>query len=178
MKGLFTIGVVLLVARGCSVDVSVSLGGADEAATAVDLIESEIADQAGIGRLDATCQAIDDPEPGDTFTCTATTEDGETIRFHAVVKEDDMVNVESVNLVTSEGLTVFEGLAVQALEENVGQTLGIENFDCGDRGLVVEPGGAIACVLTNPISGAFYDATVTVQAMDPVEIFVEVGGAR
>jgi hypothetical protein len=177
MKRLVTVGVILLSATGCSVDVSVSFGGADAAAAAVDLIEGELADQAGIGRLDATCQEIDGPEPGDTFTCTATTEDGETIRFDAVVEEDDMVDVESVNLVTSEGLSVIEGLAVQALEENAGQTLGIENFDCGDRGLVVEPGGTIACVLTDPISGALYDATVTVQAMDPVQIFVEVGEA-
>ncbi len=177
MKKLFAIGLILLLATGCSVDVSVSFGGADAAADAIALIEGELADQAGIGRLDATCQEIDDPEPGDTFTCTATTEEGETIRFNAVVEEDDMVDVESVNLVTSTGLTVIEGLAVQALEEKVGQTLGIENFDCGDRGLVVEPGGTIACVLTDPVGGAFYDATVTVKAMDPVEIFVEVGGA-
>jgi hypothetical protein len=177
MKRLFAIGVILLLAAGCSLDVSVSFGGADAAAAAVDLIEGTLADQAGIGRLDATCQEIDDPEFGDTFTCTATTEEGETIRFDAVVEEDDMVDVESVNLVTSAGLTVIEGLAVKALEENVGQTLGIENFECGDRGLVVEPGGTIACVLTDPVSGALYDAAVTVQVLDPIEILVEVGGA-
>jgi len=143
----------------------------------VDLIEGDIADQAGIGPLEAACEEIDDPEPGDTFTCTAATGNGETIRFNAVIEEDDTVDVESVYLVTSEGLTMIEGLAVQALEENVGQTLGIENFDCGDRGLVVEPGGTIACVLTDPVSGAPYEAEVTVQALDPIEIFVEVGGA-
>lgn len=169
------LGVCLLLAAGCSVDVSVSFGGADAAAAAEDLIEEDIADQAGIGPLEATCEEIDAPQPGDTFTCTATTEDGETIRFDAVMEEDDMVDVESVNLVTADGLDLIEGLAVQALEESVGATLGAENFDCGDKGLVVEPGGTIGCVLTDPATGTLYDATVTVKVLDPIEIFVEVG---
>ena len=165
---------LVLVVAGCSVDVSVSFGGADAAQAAVDLIEGELADKAGIGPLDATCEEIDNPEPGDTFTCTATTEDGETIRFDAVMEADEIVDVESVNLVTAEGLNAIEELAVQALEESVGETLGRDNFDCGDRGMVVEPGGTIACVLTDPVSGAMYDATVTVEVLDPIEIFVEV----
>ncbi|MGZ8754741.1 MAG: DUF4333 domain-containing protein [Acidimicrobiia bacterium] len=169
------LGACLLLAAGCSVDVSVSFGGADAAAAAKDLIEDDIADQAGLGPLEATCEEIDDPQPGDTFTCTATTEDGETIRFDAVMEEDDMVDVESVNLVTADGLDLIEGLAAQALEESVGATLGTENFDCGDRGLVVEPGGTIGCVLTDPATGTLYDATVTVKVLDPIEIFVEVG---
>lgn len=169
------LGACLLLAAGCSVDVSVSFGGADAAAAAEDLIEDDIADQAGIGPLEATCEEIDDPQPGDTFTCTATTGDGETIRFDAVMEEDDMVDVESVNLVTADGLDLIEGLAAQALEESVGATLGTENFDCGDKGLVVEPGGTIGCVLTDPATGTLYDATVTVKVLDPIEIFVEVG---
>jgi hypothetical protein len=169
------LGACLLLAAGCSVDVSVSFGGDDAAAAAEDLIEDDIADQAGIGPLEATCEEIGDPQPGDTFTCTATTEDGETIRFDAVMEEDDMVDVESVNLVTADGLDLIEGLAAQALEESVGATLGSENFDCGDRGLVVEPGGTIGCVLTDPATGTLYDATVTVKVLDPIEILVEVG---
>ena len=91
------------------------------------------------------------------------------------MEEDDIVDVQSINLVTADGLDLIEALAVQVLEENVGQTLGVENFDCGDEGVVVEPGGTIACLLTDPISGTLYDATVTVEVLDPLEIFVEVG---
>jgi len=40
---------------------------------------------------------------------------------------------------------------------------------------VVEPGGTIDCVLTDPASGTRYDTTVTVEVLDPVEIFIEVG---
>jgi hypothetical protein len=72
---------------------------------------------------------------------------------------------------------MIEALAVQTLEENVGAPLGIENFECGDQGLVVEPGGTIACLLTDPISGNVYDTVVTVEVLDPIEIFVEVGDA-
>jgi len=169
------LGACLLLAAGCSVDVSVSFGGADAAAAAEHLIENDIADQAGIGPLEAGCEEIDDPQPGDTFTCTATTEDGETIRFDAVMEKNDTVDVESVNLVTADGLDLIEDLAVQALEENVGATLGAENFDCGDRGLVVEPGGTISCVLADPADGTLYNATITVKVLDPIEIFVEIG---
>ncbi len=175
MKHYRVLGLCMLLTAGCSVDVSLSFGGADAAQAAVNLIEGDIAAQAGIGPLNATCQEIENPEPGDTFTCTAATDEGETIRFDAVMEEDDMVDVESVNLVTAEGLTVIEDLAVQALEESVGETLGTENFDCGARGMVVEPGGTISCVLTDPVSGTMYDAKVTVEVLDPIEIFVEVG---
>ena len=175
MKRRWVLTICLITIAGCSVDVSVSFGGADAAQAAVDLIEDEIAAQAGMGSLDAECEEIDDPQPGDTFTCTAETEDGKTIRFDAVMEEDDIVDVQSVNLVTTDGLDLIETLAVQVLEENVGQTLGIENFECGDQGLVVEPGGTIGCLLTDPISGTLYDAVVTVEALDPLEIFVEVG---
>jgi hypothetical protein len=175
MKYHGILGLCFLLTVGCSVDVSVSFGGADAAQAAVNLIEGDIADQAGIGPLNAACHEIENPESGDTFTCTASTENGETIRFDAIMEEDDMVDVQSVNLVTAEGLTVIEELAVQALEESVGETLGTENFDCGDRGVVVEPGGTISCILTDPVSGTIYDATVTVEVLDPIEIFVEVG---
>ena len=177
MKRVVIIGACVLLAVGCSVDVSVSFGGADAAAAAVDLIEGDIAGQAGMGPLDAECTEIDDPEPGDTFACSATNGDGETIRFDAVMEEDDIVDVESVNLVTTDGLAVIETLAVQTLEDSVGATLGSENFDCGDRGLVVEPGETIACVLTDPSTGNLYDSIVTVEILDPLEIFVEVGSA-
>jgi hypothetical protein len=63
----------------------VSFGGADAARVAVDLIEGEIADQAQMGQLDAECEEIDDPQPGDAFRCTAKTINGETIRFEALM---------------------------------------------------------------------------------------------
>jgi hypothetical protein len=175
MKRLVTTLLCVLLLAGCSV--SVSFGGADAAAAAVDLIEGEIADQAGMGTLDAECQEIDDPQPGDTFPCTAAAQNGESIRFDATMEEDNIVDVQSVNLVTTDGLDLIEALAVQTLEENVGETLGRENFECGDHGLVVEPGGTIACELTDPVSGNLYDAIVTVEVLDPLEIFVEVGDA-
>ena len=164
-----------LLAAGCSVDVSVSFGGEDAATAAVNVIEDEIADQAGLGVLVAECDEIDDPQPGDTFACTAATETGETIRFVATMEDEETVDVESVNLVTPAGLDIIEQLAVQTLEENVGETLGRDNFDCGDGALVVEPGDTIDCVLTDPTSGTRYDTHVTVEVLDPIEIFIEVG---
>lgn len=174
MKRLRVAVVCCLFIAGCSVDVSVSFGGDDAAEAAVDLIEDEIADQAGLV-LVAECEETDDPQPGDTFTCTAETEAGDTIRFIATMEDEETVDVESVNLVTPAGLDLIEELAVKTLEENAGATLGRENFECGDQAFVVEPGGTIDCVLTDPISGERYDTMVTVEVLDPIEIFIEVG---
>jgi hypothetical protein len=91
------------------------------------------------------------------------------------MEDEETVDVQSVNLVTPAGLDIIEELAVRTLEENVGETLGRENFDCGNRALVVEPGGTIDCVLTDPVGGTRYGATVTVEVLDPIEIFIEVG---
>lgn len=175
MRRSWFVAACCLFMAGCSVDVSVSFGGDDAAEAAVDLIEDEIAGQAGMGELDAQCEEIDDPQTGDIFTCTAETELGDTIRFIATMEDEETVDVESINLVTPAGLDLIEELAVQTLEENAGATLGLENFDCGEGALVVEPGGTIDCVLTDPISGERYDTTVTVEVLDPIEIFIEVG---
>ena len=56
----------------------------------------------------------------------------------------------------------------------VGQTLGDENFTCGDRSVVLDPGEAIPCVLTDPVSGSEYDATVVVTNFESLEITIEV----
>jgi hypothetical protein len=167
--------VAVLVLQACTARVSV--GGSGTAAAAEGMIETYFAEQAGLGALSADCQQLDSPQRGDIFACTGTTEAGDVIRFQGVVEEDDSVSVRSLNLVSVEGLTIVEDLAVQALEERVGQTLGRENFECGDRGVVVNPGGVINCVLTDPVSGDRYDAYVTVKTIDPASIDVEVGTA-
>ena len=117
--------VALLVVGACSAS------SADFQSAAEDVIEGDIAEQSTLGDLSATCEEPDDPEPGDVFACTATTEDGRTIEFTATVEDDDQVNVQSTNLITVEGLGTIEEVAVAALEAEIGETLGVENFDCG-----------------------------------------------
>ena len=153
----------LLVVGACSAS------SADFQSTAEDLIEGDIAEESTLGDLSATCEEPDDPEPGDVFACTATTDDGRTIEFTATVEEDDKVNVQSTNLITAEGLGTIEEVAVAALEAEIGQTLGVENFDCGSEPVVIDvPDGTLTCALTDPGNGDVYDAEVTLPSLEDV----------
>jgi hypothetical protein len=146
-----------------------SASSADFQSAAEKVIEGDIAEQSTLGELSATCEEPDDPQPGDVFACTATTEDGRTIEFTATVEEDDKVNVLSTNLITVEGLGTVEEIAVAALEAEIGQTLGAENFDCGAEPVIIDlPDGTLTCALTDPGNGDVYDAEVTIPSLDDV----------
>jgi hypothetical protein len=146
-----------------------SASSADYKSTAEDLIEGEIAEESTLGDLSATCEEPDDPEPGDVFACTATTEDGRTVEFTATVEEDDKVNVESTNLITVDGLGTIEEVAVAALEEEIGQPLGVENFDCGSEPVIINVTEEfLICALTDPASGEVYEAQVDIPSLDDV----------
>ncbi len=163
----------LLVVGACSAS------SADFQSAAEDVIEGDIAEQSTLGDLSATCEEPDDPEPGDVFACTATTEDGRTIEFTATVEEDDQVNVQSTNLITVEGLGTIEEVAVAALEAEIGETLGVENFDCGAEPVVIDlPDGTVTCALTDPANGDVYDAEVTIPSLEDVgSLTVQVASA-
>jgi hypothetical protein len=146
-----------------------SASSADFKSAAEDVIEGEIAEQSALGDLSATCEEPDDPEPGDVFACTATTEDGRTVEFTATVEEDDKVNVESTNLITVEGLGTIEEVAVAALEAEIGQPLGVENFDCGSEPMIIDVTEEfLICALTDPATGEVYDAQVDIPSLDDV----------
>ena len=166
-----------LVLASCSGEVTLSFGGRSADDAAVDLIEGDLAVQLGLGPLEANCQAVEDPEVGDTFPCTAFTEAAETVRFAGVVEDEDSIEVTSENVILADALPVVEAAAVEALESATGMTLGVENFDCGDRSVIVDLGGTLDCVLTDPGNGDRYAATVTVNSREPLNIDVAVGEA-
>jgi hypothetical protein len=155
--------VALLVIGACSAS------SADFQSAAEDVIEGDIAEQSTLGDLSATCEEPDDPEPGDVFACTATTEDGRTIEFTATVEDDDKVNVQSTNLITVEGLGTIEEVAVAALEAEIGQTLGVENLDCGSEPMIIDvTEESLTCALTDPGTGDVYDTQIDIPDIDDV----------
>jgi hypothetical protein len=171
---IVAIGVLSIVMAACSAEVSFSVGGQSAEEAAVDLIEGDLADQIGLGPLDASCQDIDDLEVGDMFGCTAFVESGDVIRFVVVADAEDSIDVTSQNLILAEAVPTLEAAAVEALESGTGLSLGVENFDCGDRTVIVEEGGDVACVLTDPSNGDRYEATVTLNSREPLNIDVVV----
>ncbi len=157
-RSLLVLVPVFTLFAGCSF----SVGGADYGATAVKVIEGDLADEIGLGKLDATCDEVSsDAEVDDTFECTAETEDGDEIAFEATIESEKRVGVDTTNLITDDGLRRIESAAVAILENEVGDTLGDENFDCGDGPIIFDPQKqALTCELTDPGSGDLYDAEV------------------
>lgn len=156
--------------------VACSASGTNFASAAKKVINEDIAAQSELGDLDTTCDEPTSTEVGETFECTAETADGEFITFEATIGEDDTVNVESTNLITPDGLEIVEETAINALEAEIGAKLGRENFDCGDKAVVIDASAeTLSCVLTEPDSGLKYEAKVDIPDLaEPGKLSVEV----
>lgn len=151
-------GLVLIMGGGAACSAS----GTDYKAAAMKVIEGDISTQ-GVGKLKAACDdPAGKPKVGDVFTCTGTNEDGQVIDFTATIEDGGKVNVLSVNVLSDEDITNIEKVAVDALESSIGETLGVENLDCGVGPQIIETEGII-CALTDPGNGDVYDSTVTIS---------------
>ncbi len=153
-----------------------SASGTNFRSAAEKVISEDIAAQSDLGDLEASCDEPASTEVGETFPCTGETADKEVIAFVATIAEDDTVNVESENLITPDGLAQIEEIAVNALETEIGAKLGVENFDCGDEAVIIDPSAEVlTCVLTEPDSGLKYEAQVDIPDLnDPGKLSVEV----
>jgi hypothetical protein len=116
-----------------------------------------------LGKLTATCDKplAAKPKPDDSFACTASTADGKVVKFTAKVATGNKVNVTSTNVLNDDDIAKVEEVAVKALEEEVGEPLGVENMDCGKAPIIFEAKGLV-CALTDPGDKSVYDATVTI----------------
>ncbi|MGB5759143.1 MAG: hypothetical protein WBM50_19685 [Acidimicrobiales bacterium] len=168
--------VPLLVGTGCSGSLDFGNGANNEFTDAAEaLIEGDLADQIGLGPLDATCDG-DDPAAGDTFECSATPDGQATIRFTATINaEGDTVGVASTNLLLADQVQQVEAFAAALIEEQTGTLIGAENFQCGETSIVVSDGEIIDCTVTDPADGTVYDAPVTVDDLAQLAITVSLG---
>lgn len=144
-------------AAGCSF----SVGGSPRSA-AESAIEGDLAEDGGLGEVEATCDEPASDEVGEEFTCTSTSDLG-PLRWRVTIGEDDKVDVQSVNLVTAEGLDLLETEAVRLLEEQIGSEIGRDNLECGDGPIALDEDSSVLCAITDPASGDVYDATLTVS---------------
>ena len=165
---LCAVGVVALMA-GCSASATNYQEAAEK------LIGSELSDQLAMSSLDGHCEEPSSNDVGTTFSCTATSADGETIRFEAEIKPDEKVFVTTTNVLSAERLAQIEAEAARILTEQVGQDLPAENIDCGDTAIVAESGAPFVCALTDPSSSEVYDAKITLDDVEsPTRLDVEV----
>ena len=131
------------------------------------MIETDLAESAGLGDLEGACDEVaDDIAVGETFGCTGTTPDGDEVQFIATIKSDDEVAVDSTNLISADGMTALETTAASLLAEQVGQPLEGEAIDCGTGPRVFDVDSEVlTCDLTDPISGAVYETTIELTGL-------------
>lgn len=154
-----------------------SIGGQSPEDAAVDLIEGELSDELGVA-MTGECDDVDDPEVGVSFDCTGTTDDGDVVEFVTLIDDDDHISVDSVNLVTAEGVPQYEAAAAEALTEQAGVTLDPADVDCGDDPVIFDSSMTMPCTVTDPSNGDVYDATLTVTDLEAGLFDIEVGDLR
>jgi hypothetical protein len=153
-----------VVAAACSASGEFSIGTPTIENATEDLIENEIADQIGLGELDATCTKPASEDVGTRFLCTATTGDGQTIDLQAEIDEDGAV-AETTNLVVASKLEEVEAIVLAEIEQLSGLDLSDDALDCGSTSLIVDSQNQIFCAVTDP-TGAVFDSTITFRGLD------------
>ena len=143
--GLAGIG-LLLFASACSA--SFSIGGKSPEAAAVEVIETQIAEQLG-WELTADCPDLDDPQAGDTFTCTSDSPTGETIRYTVDIGDDE-VNVNSTNLVTPSAVDELEAALLEAVRERTNVAFPRASVECSQEAIVIPDDGSTTCRFATP----------------------------
>lgn len=140
-----------------------------------ELIEGDLAEQIGLGPLDATCTG-EDLGSGDTFECTATPGQLTPILFTGTINPDEEgVFITSSNLLLAEQVEEVERFAAGLIENQTGQAIGAENFECADATVIISAGEILDCTVTDPTDGTVYAAPVTVDDLDDLSITVNVG---
>ncbi len=163
--GLFLVLGAAIILTACSGSASFSIGGQPLHEAAEELIAGDLADQLGLGVLTPTCNEVDDPAVGTTFTCTATTSDGQVVEFDGVVDREDHINIESTNVVSG---PVIEQALYQALnEDNPAAGLLPDGVDCGGEKVVLVA-QKMTCEV-NPAVGEAGTATLNLTDIDSGE---------
>ena len=155
---LIVLAVIAMLAASCG-SASFSIGGKSVEEAAEELIAGDLADQLGLGALTPDCPAVEDPEVGTTFQCTATTPDGATIEFDGVVSSEDIVNVQATNV--AEGAILEQGVAATFNAQNPDAGVTADDVACGgDKVVVVDR--QVICEVTPP-NGPTQTATLTIN---------------
>lgn len=135
--------------------------GGDARETATAVIETEIADQVGLGELTADCEEPENPVVGETFACSATTESGELIRLTVEFEDDDRIFVLPTNVLLGDDMPLVEAEAAQVLGDEIGVEIDASDVDCGDDSRVMDANDQMTCTITDTSSGTTFELVVT-----------------
>lgn len=152
---------------GAAASLLVAACGGSAAASGEAVIEDQLADEIGLGELDATCNEPDGLTEGETFTCTATTPDGETIELLGTMTSDDEFEIVTTNLLVASDVVVVREEGARVLSEEVGATILPEDIECPEGSIVLDDVGDFMCTITDTATGDVYELTVSTGGLEP-----------
>lgn len=155
------IGTNHLLALGLAGVAALSACSGDPAGAGVEVIEGELADQIGLGELEAECDEPDDRDVGTEFTCTATTEDDEVVELNAVFDAEDEVFVYPTNILLDSEMSTVEAEAAQVLGAEIGVEVDPADIECPVETMVLGADGILDCTITDPATGDRFALTAT-----------------
>ena len=121
----------------------------------------------GLGELTPMCGDLPELGPGDTFTCTATTLDGQVVGIAGSFDDAKGIYIEGTNVVSSSG--VEEAFFVTYTNENPNDGLTLDGVDCGDGFVILDDDDQLQCA----IEGWRWEpatATVRIISINPPEL--------
>lgn len=153
--------------------------GGDATETAEAVIETEIAEQMGLGELTATCEEPPNRDIGTTYDCTATTADGQTVTLLSRFTEEDRIFVLPSNVIVASEVPLLKEQAAALLGPEVGVEIDPASIECPDGdSIVLSEAGTIDCTILTP-DGVLFPLTVTLENFDFdtgfQNLFVEIG---
>ena len=131
------------------------------------VIEEKLADEIGLGDLDATCNEPDGLREGETFTCTATTPDEQTVLFLGTMTSDDEFDIVTTNLLVASDIETIRSEGARVLSAEVGATIEPEDIECAEGNVVLDDVGDFMCAITDTGTGDVYDLTVSTGGLEP-----------
>lgn len=150
------VSALFLAACGSSVK-----GGAE------DLIEGKLETQIDLGKLTATCEDPPKKAKSETFECTATTEDGRTLRFLGTMKDKDSFEVVSTNLLTAADVDGLLPPIAQSISNEVGADVSPADITCPEGSIILDSDDNFSCEIVDSDTGQKYRLVIKTGGLEP-----------
>lgn len=163
---IHTVGAALALAAAVLAGCSANAGISAERAI-IDQLQEGI----GLGELDPECTQPDALEEGETFTCTATTEDGQVIDFLGEMTGSDTFDINTTNFLSANDLGFVRDNGALFLTELVGAPVSADDIVCPFEVLVLDDTGDFTCEVTDVDTDEVYEFLVMTGGLEPGEGF-------